>query len=1209
MAPSTANDANRLDLPRINVDVVSVSHADSNRTGRSDADSLQPDNNTNNNDNSEAISPIPTPTTLHPHSPSQLSTPAFGRDRSLSGSTAHTQQSDSPLLKPPQSSGGSSTRTSSVFDSEERQDALKPDPGSEKDFTVQDNKFAFSPGQLNKLLNPKSLAAYAALGGIRGIEHGLRTNIDSGLSVDESVLDGNVSFDEATTYGQKLGSTSSPRDITAHDAANSSQGSFADRIRVFSNNALPEKKATSLLKLMWMAYNDKILWLLTAAAAISLALGLYETFGAYHPPGSPPSIDWVEGCAICIAIVVVVLVGSLNDYQKERAFVKLNAKKDDREVKVLRSGKSFMISIHDILAGDVVHMEPGDLVPADGIFISGHNVKCDESSATGESDALKKTSGERVFQLLQEGHTNMKELDPFIVSGSKVLEGVGSYLVTSVGVNSSYGKILMAMRVDMAPTPLQVKLDGLAAAIAKLGTASAALLFFVLLFRFVAGLSSNPLSPSEKASEFMDILIVAVTVIVVAVPEGLPLAVTLALAFATTRMVKLNNLVRILKSCEVMGNATTVCSDKTGTLTTNVMTVVTGDFAGRSFDDKNSTGDETRLASFASQLNETERRELIESVAINSTAFENDVDGTFVGSKTETALLSFARALGMGPLSQERSNAKIVQLIPFDSGRKCMAAVQQKSDGMYRLHVKGASEILLGHCTNVALPSGTSALGSTERETLESKIDLYAKQSLRTIALISKDFKQWPPVGCVSESDPTQADFDSVLNTMTFNGLVGIQDPVRPGVPEAVAKCNFAGVSVRMVTGDNVVTAKAIATDCGIYTDGIVMEGPTFRNLGEAEMNEILPNLQVLARSSPEDKRILVTRLRALGEIVAVTGDGTNDGPALKAADIGFSMGIAGTEVAKEASAIILMDDNFASILTALMWGRAVNDAVRKFLQFQITVNITAVLITFVSAVANDSMKSVLTAVQLLWINLIMDSMAALALASDPPTEEILDRKPAKRTAPLISTIMWKMIIGQAIFQLIVTFILYYVGPSILGYEFDGSEIRSVVFNTFVWMQIFNQFNNRRLDNKFNILAGVQHNYFFIAISIIMISCQVMIMFVGGRAFSIERINGKDWGISIVLSALCLPWAILIRLFPDLWFEKLVKVTTWPLVAVWKPTARVCGRLAKKMKRNKKQESEKETEESQTPAAPEIRIEEEGKTYDVEKGSPEIRRD
>jgi Ca2+-transporting ATPase len=235
--------------------------------------------------------------------------------------------------------------------------------------------------------------------------------------------------------------------------------------------------------------------------------------------------------------------------------------------------------------------------------------------------------------------------------------------------------------------------------------------------------------------------------------------------------------------------------------------------------------------------------------------------------------------------------------------------------------------------------------------------------------------------------------------------------------------------------------------------------------------------------------------------------------------------------------------------------------------------------------------------------------MAALALASDPPTEEILDRKPAKRTAPLISTIMWKMIIGQAIFQLVVTFILYYVGPSILNYEFDGTEIRSVVFNTFVWMQIFNQFNNRRLDNKFNILAGVHRNYFFIAISALMISCQVMIMYVGGRAFSIERIGGKDWGISIVLSALCLPWAVLIRIFPDIWFEKVVKVMTWPLMVVWRPTRRVLGRLAQKMKRNKKVESEKAGGEEQAPVAPEIRIEEAGRPFDVEKGSPEVRRD
>lgn len=285
-----------------------------------------------------------------------------------------------------------------------------------------------------------------------------------------------------------------PLNPTARPAAADSigSGSFTDRINVFSNNTLPEKKATPLWKLVWMAYNDKVLILLTVAAAISLALGLYETFGVEHEPGEPMPVDWIEGCAIVIAIIVVVLFGSLTDFQKERAFVKLNAKKDDREVKVIRSGKSITINVKDVLAGDVLHLEPGDMVPVDGIYIGGHNVKCDESSATGESDALKKVGGDQVMRLIEEGHTDLKKLDCFIISGSKVLEGVGTYMATSVGVNSSYGKILMAMRVDMEPTPLQVKLDGLATAIAKLGSSAAILLFFVLLFRFLGGLSGNP---------------------------------------------------------------------------------------------------------------------------------------------------------------------------------------------------------------------------------------------------------------------------------------------------------------------------------------------------------------------------------------------------------------------------------------------------------------------------------------------------------------------------------------------------------------------------------------------------------------------------------------------------------------------------------------------------------------------------------------------
>jgi Ca2+-transporting ATPase len=320
----------------------------------------------------------------------------------------------------------------------------------------------------------------------------------------------------------------------------------------------------------------------------------------------------------------------------------------------------------------------------------------------------------------------------------------------------------------------------------------------------------------------------------------------------------------------------------------------------------------------------------------------------------------------------------------------------------------------------------------------------------------------------------------------------------------------------------------------------------------------MLPRLQVLARSSPEDKRILVTKLKAMGETVAVTGDGTNDAPALKAADVGFSMGISGTEVAKEASAIVLMDDNFTSIITALKWGRAVNDAVQKFLQFQITVNITAVLLAFITAVYSTNMEPVLKAVQLLWVNLIMDTFAALALATDPPTEKILDRPPQGKKAPLITINMWKMIIGQAVFQLVVTLVLYFAGPAILSYDSNDEgkmlELDTVIFNTFVWMQIFNQYNNRRLDNKFNIFEGIHRNIFFCIINVIMVGLQVCIIFVGSRAFAISPggIDGTQWAISVVVALMCWPWAVLVRLFPDPWFEVIAKTLGGPFATVYR---------------------------------------------------------
>ncbi|KAI8300070.1 hypothetical protein K4K59_001833 [Colletotrichum sp. SAR11_240] len=962
------------------------------------------------------------------------------RSRSASKTDTIISTTSNPFLTPTVTSCASSSH-------EDSEEALKPDPGTEGDFKVDNNPFAFSPGQLNKLLNPKSLAAFRALGGLNGIASGLQSDINTGLSVDETAAPGTVSFQDAV-------SPISPQHAKSQwpSPAAATRNAFEDRIRVYKRNVLPAKKATPLWKLMWNAYNDQVLILLTVAAVISLALGLYETLGVEHPPGSPTPVDWVEGVAICAAIAIVTLVGSINDWQKERAFVRLSAKKDEREVKVTRSGKEALISVYDVLVGDVLHLEPGDLVPVDGVYIDGHELRCDESSATGESDAVKKTGGSIVMRALENGES-VRDLDPFIVSGAKVLEGVGTFMCTSVGVNSSFGKIMMSVRTETEPTPLQKKLERLAMAIAKLGSAAAGLLFFVLLFRFLGGLPKDSRPATDKASSFMDILIVAVTIIVVAVPEGLPLAVTLALAFATTRMLK-----------------------------------------------------------------ET---------------FAND-------------------HLGLQSLAEIRANEQVIQLMPFDSSKKCMGAVIRLRSGAYRLLVKGASEILLDYCSTKANFTTLVAefLTATDRDSFTDQIDEYANRSLRTIGLVYKDYQEWPPSSATND-DTSCTELGELLKTkdLVFLGVVGIQDPVRPGVPEAVRKAKHAGVNVRMVTGDNAVTAKAIASECGIYTDGIVMEGPDFRRLSDAEMDNMLPNLQVLARSSPEDKRILVSKLKALGETVAVTGDGTNDAPALKAADIGFSMGVSGTEVAKEASSIILMDDNFTSIITALKWGRAVNDAVQKFLQ-------------------------------LLWVNLIMDTFAALALATDPPTEKILDRPPQGKKKALITTNMWKMIIGQSIYQLIVTFVLYFGGGAILNYDLNDPdkklELETIVFNTFVWMQIFNEFNNRRLDNKFNIFEGVHRNLFFIVINCVMVGLQLAIIFIGSRAFQISPggLDGTQWGISIVVSALCLPWAILIRLFPDAWFAAIAELVGRPFLACYSCLSTGISFLAGALRRKREEDAE-----------------------------------
>lgn len=1076
----------------------------------------------------------------------------------------------------------------------------RDDVSVNSDLPLQPSGFSLSPADLSTLHDPKSLRALHNLGGPDHLAASLGTDLLLGLGERES----------------------------------------EDRIARYGRNVLPTKVGKSFFRLCFDAMKDKVLILLLIAAVISLALGLYETFGGetqYDSEGNAmPKVDWVEGVAIITAVVIVVVVGAANDYQKERQFARLNAKKEDREVIVYKKGEKHMVSIYDLVVGDIIALETGDVVPADLVLVSGE-VECDESALTGESNTIKKKPARQAMRFYEEqgrddediGSTTIKFQDPFLISGAKVLSGVGTALVTAVGTNSIHGRTMASLNTESEVTPLQARLDNLAEGISKYGFLAALLLFVVLFIRFCVNITSGGdkhLSGAEKGKLFVDILIVAVTIVVVAVPEGLPLAVTLALAFATTRMAQNGNLVRVLRSCETMGGATAICSDKTGTLTENKMRIVRG-YVNKNllFDDSASAGmtsTATRSLEFVQHLPENIKVFICSNITFNSTAFENPdydeaealrarqkpeqrsflyhlfhdsdeaqkqqrqlgvVSEPYLGNKTDSALLILAKErfnlFDQSTLDSLRSNNKpdLVQVIPFESSRK-WSGIVLKIDNGYRLYLKGAAEIIFKHCSYYYDESNELAhLDRSSRENVLTMIDDYANEALRAIMLAHKDYvgiSLWPPAELVDEHNPSQADPNKLVDVsasvhdsksdLTMEFLVGIQDPLKEGVAEAVMKCKMAGVTVRMITGDNLTTAKAISRGCNILTpddssnEYAFMEGPAFRALSEEERTLIAPKLKVLARSSPEDKRILVNTLRKAGEVVAVTGDGTNDAPALKLADVGFSMGISGTEVAREASDIILMTDDFTDIVQAIKWGRTVAESIKKFIQFQLTVNITACVLTFVSAVASSEGHSVLTAVQLLWVNLIMDTLAALALATDKPDDALLNRKPAGRTAPLISVSMWKMILGQSINQLIITFTLHFAGKRIFFgnadiTSHDQKKLDAMTFNTFVWLQLWKLFVTRKLDEcadvrtvrgrinaeNLNFFSHLFRNWYFLAIAILIASMQVLIMFVGGAAFTVSRQTPAMWATAIIGGTLSLPVGLLIRIMPNWWAEKI----------------------------------------------------------------------
>ncbi|KAJ2452978.1 plasma membrane calcium [Coemansia sp. RSA 2336] len=952
-----------------------------------------------------------------------------------------------------------------------------------------DSAFGVRPEQLTEMLDPKDPEKLQQLGGAEQICKMLQVDPTVGLRQREQI------------------------------GASDEHHPFQARRAVFGRNTLPETEAVTFWQLLMAAYNDRTLIMLTIAAAVSLAVGIYDdTLGSHKD--DDVKVGWVEGAAIFLAVLVVCFTNAINDYQKEKQFQKLNAKKEDRTVKVRRDGTEVEIGVQEINVGDILLIEPGDIIPVDGVFLDGHNMTCDESSATGESDAIKKGSVQ-------------DRRDPFILSGAKVLEGVGSMVVVAVGPRSFYGKIMMAMRQgEGAVTPLQRKLDILAEQIAKYGMSAAILLLITLTVKYLVNCALAPEFPpaSIMFSQFVSIVIEAITVVVVAVPEGLPMAVTISLAYATTKMLRDGNLVRQLAACETMGGATVVCTDKTGTLTQNRMTVVRGIVAGRELLSR------AEARAFFESLPRETRCILLEGIAVNSTAFEGpDEQGKidFIGSKSECALLGFGKTCGLD-YRCERADHKPARVYPFSSEKKTMTTIVPISgqEGRYRVHAKGASEIVLRACTRMVGSDGTSQeLDDKTRTEMQQHISTFANRALRTFALAYKEIGTDELAAC--------SDDDAPLDNLVWIGVMGIQDPLRPGVRQAVDNCHRAGVIVRMITGDNIETARAIARDAGILTKGgQALTGPQWRKMTPEQQHAVLPRLQVMARSSPLDKQIMVERLQERGEVVGMTGDGTNDSPALKLADVGFSMGIAGTEVAKEASDIILMDDNFTSIVKALRWGRAVNDSVRKFLQFQLTVNIAAVLLTFASAVFSSDGQSALTAVQLLFLNLIMDSLAALGLATEGPTDALLSRPPLQRNSALITFEMWRMIIGQAAFQLGINLLLLNHGLEIFHLPdtpYGTAVLRTMVFNAFIFLQVFNQINCRRIQpNEFNVFANIHRDTGFLLVQLFIVVAQWLIVTYGGVAFSTVPLTGIQWAGTVFIGLLSLPVGLFIRMLPDL---------------------------------------------------------------------------
>lgn len=856
----------------------------------------------------------------------------------------------------------------------------------------------------------------------------------------------------------------------------------------------PEKEP--LWKQFLEKFTDPLIIILMIAGVLSIGISFYEYFGL-----NEGFTVFFEPIGIFVAILLATGLAFYFELKADKEFAILNQVNDDELVEVIRNCNATQIPKKDVVVGDVVIINTGAEVPADGELLECVSLNVDESTLTGEP-MCHKSVDEKDFDPDATYPTN------HVLKGTKVMEGHGIFRVTAVGDKTENGKVFVAAQIDdSVKTPLNEQLDGLSDLITKLSYGFAALVVIGRLLIYFLG--DNSMEWAHITAYVLQTLMIAVTLIVVAVPEGLPMAVTLSLAYSMRRMLKTNNLVRKMHACETMGATTVICTDKTGTLTQNQMSVEEAQFYG--------------LANQALGTDETSRL-IKEGIALNSTAsldLSNPDKPVVLGNPTEGALLLWLRNNGID-YRDLKEDANVVEELPFSTERKYMATVVDSAqlEGKKILYVKGAPEIIRSLCKQI---DKNVNIADIDRQLTD-----YQNRAMRTLGFAYQ---------VLNDSDMAIADGKVVADNLTFMGIVAIADPVRKDVPAAVQKCMAAGINVKIVTGDTPGTAKEIGRQIGLWTkkdsDSAIITGAEFEKLSDDELDKKVLGLKIIARARPLDKKRLVESLQRNNQVVAVTGDGTNDAPALKAAHVGLSMGD-GTSVAKEASDITIIDNSFSSICRAVMWGRSLYQNIQRFLLFQLTVNVAACFIVLVGAFMGT--ESPLTVTQMLWVNLIMDTFGAMALASLPPSQSVMKDKPRDRKAFILTKPMMKDILGVGgfFFLLLVVFLYIFQHTEItqmtdllhckLG-EANGLSPyeQTLLFSIFVWTHLWYMFNTRSFETGKSFFQLKMSKEFFTIVAIIFIG-QIVIVEVLYDFFNCTPMKLIDWVIIVVLSSLVL-WA------------------------------------------------------------------------------------